>query len=511
MRSIVRPGSRAARAGRGNSGPVRSYRKAMLVRSPALQTACAALCLLAVAMTAHAQGGIFDIGDRPAARAVVTIGDGAVALDQHESDMTRLLRGVLADLRAKDLAALRACVPPNPFLGDPTGAERIGVVHLFPEARPGGSGAAPEPAKRVEIVRTPDQSFIAVELVESGAQPARAELSKEATRDLLMHWPQYRGGFGEDACADPRAEVFELPRPYVPGWFSMDKPTMGQRFVGRSTTDIDATDRNLTNEVLFARLPRGYDPRTPAGLLIWVNAGDDGRPPEVFSHALDELGIICVGASNSGNVRHVASRYQLAFDGLATASRRWHIDPARVYVTGISGGGRVSSILIGCFPDVFAGAVPIVGMSYCEKVPTGTGQFWRAGYNRPAAPLFRLLRQRPIAAVTGRKDFNYLEMTHAADLMRRDGLQVKIFGDPDMGHELPSPARFIEALQWADHVHRRAGEAQAAAATKALDACLQRFGDGAPANDAARRMVAKVTEAGPWTDAAWRAVELLGR
>ncbi len=482
-------------------------------RATRLAVGIAALLLTG---SAEGQGGIFDLGQKRATRAVVTFGEALPTLSEHESDMTRLLAGVVADLSGREVEALRACVPTNPYLGDSTGAERIAVVHLLgreeterpaPAGRLRGEETTTEEAKRVEIVRTPDHAFIAIELGPEGRTANRAELLRDPARSLIMSWPQYRGGFDESACEDPRGEVFEVPKPYTPGWYFMDRPTMGERFLGRGTTNIDGTDRDLAREALWARLPRSYDPKTPVGLLIWVDAGESGKPPDVFAPALEELGLICIGAANSGNMRHVSSRYQLVFDALATASRRWHIDPRRVYLSGISGGGRVSSILLGCFPDNFGGAVPIVGLSHYERVPTGVGGSWAAGYVRPAAPLYRLLKERPIAPMTGRKDFNYLEITHAADLMRRDNLQVKVFGDPDMGHELPVALRFTEAITWVDRPRRDSRDAEVAEAEEALETYERRF--GARLDGAARRHLVKVTEAGPWTPAAWKAVEQL--
>src|SRR5436190_9817436 len=151
---------------------------------------------------------------------------------------------------------------------------------------------------------------------------------------------------------------------------------------GRKAT-IEGAERDLEEEKFSVRLPRGYGPRQPAGLLVWVDAGPSGRPPAPFAAALDELGIACIGAGSSGNNRLVSTRYQLALDAVATAERKFHIDPRRLYVTGVSGGGRVSSMLLGCFPEVFAGAVPIVGISFYENVPIGTGKFWPAGYGKP--------------------------------------------------------------------------------------------------------------------------------
>lgn len=451
------------------------------------------------------QGGIFDLGNRRAEHALVTLTDTSPRSGLHNSAMALELAGVLASWRSAELTKLRACVPQAPFLGDPTGGDRVCVVHLY------GPRDHAAPVKGVEILRTPGPVFVAVELNAPGERPDRVELDRDATAALLRGLSQYRGGFDEAACTDPRGEVFELPKPYTPGAYVMDKPTMGRRFMQRETTNLDAADRVLESETIYARLPRGYNPRTPAGLLVWINAMPNGRPPEVFARALDQLGIICVGAADSGNERRVENRYQLAFDAAATACRRWHVDPRRVYVSGISGGGRVGSQLLACFPDLFTGAVPIVGLSHYANVPTGTGSAWPAGYARPEGPVFRLFKSRPMGVITGTKDFNQLEIENATHLMVKDGLDVRVFQYDEMGHEMPTPERFAEALGWVDRVYQDARRRETEAAREAMEAYVQRYQAEPPKNAAARNLLVRVTDVGPWTEQAWRAVELLGR
>lgn len=458
---------------------------------------------LLICPCARGQGGVFDLGNRRAERAVVTVSEAPPPVETRDSTMLQLLSGVIASLRGQDLVRLRACVPQAPFLGDPTRGERVCVVHLY------GARDREAPAKSVEILRTPGPTYVALERNTQSGQPQRAELDRDATAALLRAWALYRGGFDQGACTDPRAEVFEIPKPYEPGAFVMDKPTMGRRFMQRGTTNLGAADRDLASETLYARLPRGYDPRTPAGLLVWINAMPNGRPPEAFTRALDDLGILCVGAADSGNERRVENRYQLAFDAVATACRRWHIDPRRVYVTGISGGGRVSSQLLGCFPEVFTGAVPIVGLSHYESVPTGTGSAWPAGYARPDGPVFRLFTSRPMGVITGTKDFNQREIENATHLMRKDGLDVRVFQYDEMGHEMPTPERFADAMEWVDRVYQEARREESEAARAAMETYVQRFKGEPPKDAAARKLLVRVTEVGPWTEPAWRAVELL--
>jgi predicted esterase len=206
----------------------------------------------------------------------------------------------------------------------------------------------------------------------------------------------------------------------------------------------------------------------------------------------------------------VTNREQLALDAVETASHRFLIDPRRVYITGLSGGGRVSSIMQACFPDVFMGAIPIAGMSSYQHVPNGLGQFWRAAYARPGSDTFRVFKGRRMAGITGERDGNAREMRNATNIMRRDGLNVKLFDYPDMAHELPTPERFLDALKWIDEPAVEAMKAEKLAAAKAWDTYKTRFPDETATDEAARRLLVKVTEAAPWTPQAWRAAEILG-
>lgn len=467
--------------------------------------------VLVLALVARGQGtpggSIFDAASGRADHAVVTIGDtvpDGFKAGQASSPMLDLLQGVLAQLRGKTMEELRATVPPSPFLGDASQGDRVCVVHLY------GRDPKSEP-RRIEVVRTPAGAFVAVEMDRAqGARPRRAELRRDAFSAVLASWPLYRGGFDDGAMKDPRGEVFELPKPYLPGRFTMDEKTMGERMAGGGKPAVPAADRVLEKEQFQARVPRGYDPRRPAGLLVWIDPMMTGTIPPALNATLDDLGLIAVTAANAGNLREIGNRAQLVFDAVATASQRYHIDPRRVYIAGMSGGGRVASILQGSFPDVFAGCVPIVGLGCFQPVPTGTGRYWAASYNKPKGPIFELLRSRRIAPMTGQKDMNQIEIQHAAEILERDGLKVKLLDYPDMAHELPRPERFSEALGWVDAPYRTARQEDEEAAAKSLETYKSRHGEKPPPDEAARRMLVKVAETAPWSEPAWRAAEVLG-
>ncbi len=452
------------------------------------------------------------------------------------SPMLDRLAGILAELPANDLAKLKALIPKgSTHVGPPPGARRWCVVHV----------ATDKETRRFAIERTPEGSIYAAVIDDSLDHPPRLELDRLKSAEFMLGWSAFRGEFEPAATATPGAEpeikqgevpeaepavppststptptgprrqspmalakrpvpgVVALEAPIEFGWFTFDKALMTSRISG-APWGHEGMSRDLEHESFTMRVPTGYTPREPVGLLVWIDPGNQGGPPQFTHAALDALRIIGVGANFAGNARAIPDRFQLAFDAIATVSARYHIDPRRVYVSGVSGGGRSSSILTACFPDVFTGAVPIVGMSWCDRVPDGVGKFFPAGFARPNGALFGLWRQRPVAPITGPRDFNYREITSAAELMRRAGLQVKVFSVPEMGHHAPKPEVFREALEWVDQPYQQARDRETQAAQKALERA-----ESAKTDEAKRKLLIQATKEGPWTKPAWRAVELL--
>jgi hypothetical protein len=341
-----------------------------------------------------------------------------------------------------------------------------------------------------------------------------AKLDPNRFRALLLGWPRYRGEIiakeGAEASVVPAAgKQFELEKPYLQGPFYLDKETLSERFMHGSKSQVPPVARVLQDETMYVRLPRGYDPKRPAGLLVWVSAEQAGGVPEVFNAALDELGIIGVGIKNIGNDREVADRFQLPMDAVWTVSRRYHVDSRRVYLSGISGGGRVVSRMIICFPDYFTGGVPIVGMDSYFNIPTGNGRYLPGRFRRPENKMWALAKTRHFAVITGDRDMNAFEIRESSKQMIADGLGVKVFDYKNFGHQMPSAPQFREALMWADEPYQQVRQKEAAAAKAALEKYVGKYGKRAPADEKQRAELVRVTEAGAWTDAAWEAVELL--
>lgn len=405
--------------------------------------------------------------------------------------MGRRIAGVLRELDKEDAARIGAIEGPIVRPSTLTDAAPFCDLLIYGD----------EQTRRVSILRAESGELYAA----SGSGAARLRPGKLAS--FLFETEPYRADFDIPEGLSPGKDA-PFAQPYLTGPVKVDAPALATRFF-RTLGPPPPSKRLLRNEQFHARLPASYDPRTPAPLLIWINAGDSGRPPATFSAALDELGAICAGADNCGNERQPAERLQIALDLIATVRERCLIDPDRVYATGISGGGKIATILWAGCPEFIRGCIPIVGTGWCADIPIGGGKVWPKQFGPPTPGAMKLLLTQRLAPITGPADFNYEPIKAYMERAAQDGISVRIFDVPGMGHELPSPDEFAAALRWVDEPARAVRRKGEAAASDMLTTYLHTHGDGAPATPEARAALARITEIGPWTDAAWRAIDLL--
>lgn len=455
---------------------------------------------------------LFQLTNDKPLRAVVTDSTGMTfedltpLLEKNIPPMVRQLNGIIAVVEGRDLTQLLACAPRNVrrSIDRPSDAVRLYSLHIIGQRS----------SRALSVYTTSNGQWYLEEIVEGAltVMPRCVELNPARFPTVAQNWRGFTGGI--DAETSSQIGVpFKMEPPYTPGWLYMDDKTLRARtFIAKPGERI-GTARDLDNEVLRIRLPAGYDHKDPAGLLVWVHAGNNGSPPSVFNKTLDELNLICVGADNSGNERPVADRYQLALDGVATACKRYHVDTRRIYVTGISGGGRISSMLWATAPEVFTGAIPIVGINYFKAIPTGDGRKWPASYKKPPAKLHALMRKHRIAAMTGPPDFNYAPTVATIKLMRRDRFVAKLFEYPDMQHEMPTPDRFLEAIRWVDEPYQETRKREERESANWLERYQSNFGDTPVDGPEAEGLawLLKAMETGPYTESAWQAWDLMGQ
>lgn len=470
-----------------NQNPLDPYDPKMTPRSCSTRLVCFLFLGFLAAAQAFGSDDPFRINGKPPTGGIVTTTSELPSADLIESSMLRELSGVLGELSARDFLLLRRSL--GGPIEDAELAEPYAVVHMTRSgADPAAIGFFALDEQRVAVRSLADPDAPIFELAISDTHGPITPRDAPAPPTAISNESERRS---------------ELAKPYLPSPITLDRATRRARF----RANYPDLTRSLESETMQLRLPNGFDATTPTGILIWISPTDDGRPPRIFESVCDELGLICIGIDSNGNNRPLSDRLQLHLDSIETLASRYRIDRERVYLTGMSGGGRCAGILQCAFPDVFAGAVPIVGLDSYHNAPTGErNKRWPARIGKPSPRYFKLLRERRIAAITGSVDFNEPEMRIRRDLMSKDGLQIRLDVIEGMGHTMPTSEQFADALRWVDEPRRDAIAQSRVRAQESLDALA--LSD--PDDPKTREALIEITTIAPWSDPAWEAAVMLG-
>lgn len=185
------------------------------------------------------------------------------------------------------------------------------------------------------------------------------------------------------------------------------------------------------------RLPDDTKPgnAAPSGVVVFIKPYDTGTFPENWAGAFDSRNLIWISADDSGNRTPTNKRILTAIMGVTLAGKVANVDPRRIYIAGLSGGGRVASQAITRYPEQFVGAICIVG----------------ADFFLPEEPARSLALERRLVFITGGHDFNRNDVRHVFSQYGMAGAtHVKLLYIPHLGHEYPSDEDFGTALDYLD-------------------------------------------------------------
>ena len=215
---------------------------------------------------------------------------------------------------------------------------------------------------------------------------------------------------------------------------------------------------DIAKEKFRVVIPKDYSRDTAWGLFVWVDASPVPTVPPDWGRALAEKKLLFVAAHDAGNERNSFDRCRLAVDSVHNMKSRFRSStPNRVYVSGVSGGGRVASMLGVAYADVFAGCFPMVGVNFYKAVPNGEPRMaWLPKYRPDARILESAKAKNRYVLLTGEKDFNR-ENTRR---IFRDGFEAEGFRNvllievPGMGHDLPSAGWLRKGIDFLDQESR---------------------------------------------------------
>jgi Esterase PHB depolymerase len=178
---------------------------------------------------------------------------------------------------------------------------------------------------------------------------------------------------------------------------------------------------------------------------------------------LDSHKLIWIGANHSGNDRALWCRAGLAIDAAYNVQQQYKIDPARVYVAGMSGGSKIASLVGVAYSDVFAGGIYCCGTSFYRDIeaPSPAGErladnqrrvYPRAFYPPPLKLLTMAKQISRHVLLTGEHDMNR-DSTQAIyeKGFKLDGFKYVTYLEvPAMGHQLPPAEWFQKAVEAVD-------------------------------------------------------------
>ena len=127
---------------------------------------------------------------------------------------------------------------------------------------------------------------------------------------------------------------------------------MGWDLAAEAAAKVDYV---LSEESFEVYIPADYTGDKPYGLFVFCSPSPSGRPMGHILKSLDEHHLIYVGPNKAGNDRVNRPRMGLMIDAALSMKARYNIDPDRVYVSGVSGGGRIASMLGVGYADIFHG------------------------------------------------------------------------------------------------------------------------------------------------------------
>lgn len=467
-------------------------------RSPVIRLLAALLLgLLAPGVLGqNASTGLFRVNAKPPTLGYVSASPQAIEPDLIDVPMIARRQGFTgATIPLRAYATLRR-------FARKLGADELATIDSEPTAY---IHIARDDATITYAVHTLDEEHLALRPVDSPDQGWRIASEIFGRAGVSITPPA--SAHAAQLPQQPGQGSFEWPLAHVQSPTVLDAKTRRARI----KVSYPELTRVVGLETFRVRLPKGYEPSRPAGVLVWISPSPDGRIPTIFAPVLDELGLIAIGVDNNGNNRSITDRLQNHLDSIQTIASTLLIDRERIYLSGLSGGGRCSGILQCGFPDLFAGAVPIVGLDTYHNTPTGQPRhYWPRHLAKPSSPLMKLLRQRRIGAITGTADANEPEMSARAALLKRDGVNIRLDVIEGMAHTMPDAEHFTETLRWVDEPRREAMAKNLEEATERMASYTTQHDQSPPSTPAMRRALIEIASLAPYTEPAWRASALLG-
>ena len=191
-------------------------------------------------------------------------------------------------------------------------------------------------------------------------------------------------------------------------------------------------------------VPESYDPATPPGILVHVSPIDSGEIPHSWKEVLDRRNLIWVSVNKSGNSMSPERRLAEARISPTFIRQKYELDPQRIYISGMSGGGQIASMAAPLYPGLFQGGIFICGVNPWSE------QHADPWVENPPED-FEVLKENRYVFISGTEDYKLAATARVYRLYKKARIESsKLIVVDDMGHELPDAAMFDKALGFLD-------------------------------------------------------------
>lgn len=177
------------------------------------------------------------------------------------------------------------------------------------------------------------------------------------------------------------------------------------------------------------------------GLLVFIPPWDRAWVPTGWDHVLEMFGVIFVAAGHSDNDQRIFERrLPLALIAAQEMQKRYKINPAKIIIGGMSGGGRAAERTALAYPDVFK----------LVYLAAGSDQIGVAELAAPPKDLMHQMQENKIVFSTGVDDKVNLFLdkdvqNSFAEFCLLDNTAQEV---PGIGHNVPTPGGLKAALRW---------------------------------------------------------------
>jgi predicted esterase len=235
-----------------------------------------------------------------------------------------------------------------------------------------------------------------------------------------------------------RVEIFTVyalifSAPAFGGGLYTETGTLASIFPAEQTKALASTlaiDYRVTWKVY---VPENHE---NSGVLVYVSPTSSSAPSPDWLQVFEDKNLIWVAAEDFGNTKPSAERILTALMGLAKVQQVFRTDSSRIYIAGMSGGGRIASKAATQFPQMFTGAIYIVGVDFWEDTKK--------------SPVDFISRNRYVF-LTGNRDFNRREIRNVFKKYQKAGVKHALLMDLNgYGHQTPNAEQLAAALEFLD-------------------------------------------------------------